>query len=73
MSKSILCIAEKAEDLLKEQFLYKLLNIDTWQPHSADSALCEKLIKRLDEIIDCVISSYMPITPQKNAALQVGY
>uniref|UniRef100_A0A0M3IPJ8 Cyclin-H n=1 Tax=Ascaris lumbricoides TaxID=6252 RepID=A0A0M3IPJ8_ASCLU len=61
---------DKSDDLLKDQFLYKLLNIDTWQPQNDDVMLCEKLIRRLDAIIAVVLSSCEPITKEANAALQ---
>ncbi|KHN88362.1 Cyclin-H [Toxocara canis] len=61
---------DKSDDLLKDQFLYKLLNVDTWQPQNSDVMLCEKLITRLDKIIAVVLASCEPVTKEANAALQ---
>lgn len=67
MSKSL----DKADDLLKDQFLNKMLEIDTWKPQGADVLLCEKLIARLDEIIACVVDGCKSVSPDANVALQV--
>ncbi|MFH4973643.1 hypothetical protein AB6A40_000352 [Gnathostoma spinigerum] len=61
---------DKADDLIRDQFLYKLLEIDTWHPQSSDIAICDKLIARLDAIIRCVIDGSEPISKQANTALQ---
>ncbi|VDK53407.1 unnamed protein product [Anisakis simplex] len=61
---------DKSDDLLKDQFLYKLLNIDTWQPQNNDVIICEKLISRLDEIIAFVLANCEPVSKEANAALQ---
>ena len=67
-----MCLFEgKADDLLKDQFLYKLLEVDTWKPNNADITLCENLLTRLDDIIKCVLDSAIPVTKEDNAALQV--
>lgn len=57
--------------MLKDQFLNKMLEIDTWKPQSDDVLICEKLIVRLDEIIQCVLAGCKPIPPETNEALQV--
>ncbi|VDD86596.1 unnamed protein product [Enterobius vermicularis] len=61
---------EKDDNLIKDHFLYKLLEVDTWKPNSTEITLCEKLIARLDEIITCVVSSAVPVTKKDSAALQ---
>uniref|UniRef100_A0A2K6VWJ6 Cyclin-like domain-containing protein n=1 Tax=Onchocerca volvulus TaxID=6282 RepID=A0A2K6VWJ6_ONCVO len=68
--KYALQVLDKADDLLKDQFLNKMLGIDTWKPQSDDVLLCEKLIARLDEIIQCVLDGCKPIAPETNEALQ---
>lgn len=61
---------EKEDNLIKDQFLYKLLEVDTWKPNNTDITLCEKLVTRLDEIIKCVVDSAVPVTKEDSAALQ---
>ncbi|CAG9538822.1 unnamed protein product [Cercopithifilaria johnstoni] len=61
---------DKADDLLKDQFLNKMLEIDTWKPQNDNVLICEKLIARLDEIIQCVLDGCKPIVPEANEALQ---
>lgn len=68
--KYALHMLDKSDDLIKDQFLYKLLEIDTWHPQSEDLAICEKLISVLDRIIECVISTCEPVRKEDNAALQ---
>uniref|UniRef100_A0A0R3RXG1 Cyclin-H n=1 Tax=Elaeophora elaphi TaxID=1147741 RepID=A0A0R3RXG1_9BILA len=68
--KYALQMLDKADDLLKDQFLNKMLEIDTWKPQSDDVLVCEKLISRLDEIIQCVLDGCKPIAPETNDALQ---
>lgn len=65
-------VEEKDDNLIKDHFLYKLLEVDTWKPNSTEITLCEKLIARLDEIITCVVSSAVPVTKKDSAALQVS-
>ncbi|KAM3728967.1 Cyclin-H [Dirofilaria immitis] len=68
--KYALHMLDKADDLLKDQFLNKMLEIDTWKPQSNDVLICEKLIARLDEIIQCVLDGCKPIASETNEALQ---
>ncbi|KAK6111998.1 Cyclin N-terminal domain family protein [Brugia pahangi] len=68
--KHALQMLDKADDLLKDQFLNKMLEIDTWKPQSDNVLICEKLIARLDEIIQCVLDGCKPIAPETNEALQ---
>ncbi|EFO25214.1 cyclin domain-containing protein [Loa loa] len=68
--KYALHMLDKADDLLKDQFLNKMLEIDTWKSQSDDVLICEKLIARLDEIIQCVLDGCKPIAPETNEALQ---
>ncbi|VDO28189.1 Cyclin, N-terminal domain containing protein [Brugia malayi] len=68
--KHALQMLDKADDLLKDQFLNKMLEIDTWKPQNDNVLICEKLIARLDEIIQCVLDGCKPIAPETNEALQ---
>lgn len=61
---------EKDDNLIKDQFLYKLLEVDTWKPNNSDITLCDKLVARVDEIIRCVLESAVPVSKEDNAALQ---
>ncbi|VBB33175.1 unnamed protein product [Acanthocheilonema viteae] len=68
--KYALQMLDKADDLLKDQFLNKMLEIDTWRAQSDDVLVCEKLVTRLDEIIQYVLDGCKPIVPEANEALQ---
>ncbi|VDN08058.1 unnamed protein product [Thelazia callipaeda] len=68
--KFSLKMLDKEDDLLKDQFLNKLLKIDTWSPQSEDVLLCDQLISRVDEIIRCVLQGCEPVSKEANDALQ---
>ncbi|VDK87435.1 unnamed protein product [Litomosoides sigmodontis] len=68
--KYALQMLDKVDDLLKDQFLNKMLEIDTWKPQSGDAVVCDKLVGRIDEIIQCVLDGCNPIKSEASEALQ---
>lgn len=57
--------------MLNDQFLNKILEIDAWRSQSDDDIIRERLITRIDEIMQCVFDGCKPIAPETNETLQV--